>query len=442
MIVAATDIHCRSLSPIQSNILSILIQLIDPLHVEPFLLIRPAILTILCMQKPRWIKKIGREVKAKLALENGVVFEGEAFGAPSEVSGEVVFNTSMTGYQEILTDPSYAGQIVTMTYTQIGNCGVNEDDLESAKPQVAGFVVKEYFDNYSNFRATSSLGEWLKKNGIMGIQGIDTRMLTKIIRNTGAMRGVISVKELDDARLIARAKESREMTGWDLATEVSTGKPYRWDEVDRTPFALVPQAFEKVNGKQRHVVVFDYGVKRNILRRLASYGCSLTVVPSSFSAAQVLDMNPDGIFLSNGPGDPAAVKYAIENLKLLIGKKPIFGICLGHQLLGLALGGKTFKLKFGHRGANHPVKNLQTGEIEITSQNHGFAVDPASLDSSAIEITHVNLNDNTNEGLRHRELPVFSVQYHPEASPGPHDSDYLFARFVAMMEHEDVTVTP
>lgn len=353
-----------------------------------------------------------------------------------------MFNTSMTGYQEILTDPSYAGQIVTMTYTQIGNYGVNEDDFESAKPQVAGFVVKEYFEHHSNFRATSSLGEWLKKHGIMGIQGVDTRMLTKIIRNTGAMRGIISVKELDDARLVAKAKESREMTGWDLATEVSTKRPYRWDEVDRTPFALVPEGHGKRNGKSHNVVVFDYGVKRNILRRLTSYGCSLTVVPSSYSAAQVLEMNPDGIFLSNGPGDPAAVKYAIENLKLLIGKKTIFGICLGHQLLALALGGKTFKLKFGHRGANHPVKNLQTSEIEITSQNHGFAVDPASLDPSAIEVTHVNLNDNTNEGFRHKELPIFSVQYHPEASPGPHDSDYLFARFVAMMEHKDVAVTP
>ncbi len=381
-------------------------------------------------------------MKAKLALENGVVFEGEAFGAPMEVSGEVVFNTSMMGYQEILTDPSYAGQIVTMTYTQIGNYGVNEDDLESARPQVAGFIVKEYFEHFSNFRGTSSLGEWLKKHGIMGIQGIDTRMLTKIIRNTGAMRGVISVTELDDSRLVARARESREMTGWDLATEVSTKAPYRWDEIDRTSFALAPGTHGKGNGKPYHVVVFDYGVKRNILRRLASYGCSLTVVPSSFSAAQVLEMNPDGIFLSNGPGDPAAVKYAIGNLKLLIGKKPIFGICLGHQLLALALGGKTFKLKFGHRGANHPVKNLQTNEIEITSQNHGFAVDPASLDASAVEITHVNLNDNTNEGLRHRELPVFSVQYHPEASPGPHDSDYLFARFIAMMEHKDVAVAP
>jgi carbamoyl-phosphate synthase small subunit len=381
------------------------------------------------------------ELKAKLALENGVIFEGEAFGAPSEVFGEVVFNTSMTGYQEILTDPSYAGQIVTMTYTQIGNYGVNEDDLESVKPQIAGFVVKEYFDHYSNFRATSSLGDWLKKHGIMGIQGIDTRMLTKIIRNTGAMRGAISATDLDDGRLLAKVRQSREMSGWDLATVVSTKQPYHWDEVDRTSFALAPQTAGKGNGKRRNVVVFDYGVKRNILRRLTSYGCSLTVVPSSYSAAQVLELNPDGIFLSNGPGDPAAVKYAIENLKLLIGKKPIFGICLGHQLLGLALGGKTFKLKFGHRGANHPVKNLQTGEIEITSQNHGFAVDPASLDPSAIEITHVNLNDNTNEGLRHKELPVFSVQYHPEASPGPHDSDYLFARFVAMMEHEDVTVT-
>ena len=380
-------------------------------------------------------------MKAKLALENGTVFDGEAFGSPSEVTGEVVFNTSMTGYQEILTDPSYAGQIVTMTYPLIGNYGINTEDLESAKPQVAGFVVKEYFDFYSNFRATGSLGEWLSVHSIMGIQGIDTRMLTKILRTTGAMRGIISTAELDDTSLVNKAKQSREMTGWDLTSRVTTDKPYHWDAVDKTPFALAPQATKNQNGKRWNVVVFDYGVKQNILRRLTSYGCSLTVVPSSFRAEEVLAMNPDGIFLSNGPGDPAAVRYAIENLKKLIGKKPIFGICLGHQLLGLALGGKTFKLKFGHRGANHPVKNLLTGEIEITSQNHGFSVDPSSLDPSTIEITHVNLNDNTNEGLRHRDLPVFSVQYHPEASPGPHDSDYLFARFIEMMERENVAVS-
>jgi len=378
-------------------------------------------------------------MKAKLALENGTIFTGESFGADTEVTGEVVFNTSITGYQEILTDPSYAGQIVTMTYPLIGNYGINPDDLESAKPQVAGFVVKEYFDFYSNFRATNSLGAWLAANNIVGIQGIDTRMLTKIIRTTGAMRGIISTVEDEDENLVRKARKSPEMSGLDLATVVTTASPYSWDEVDRTPFALATQAKVRTNGRRWNVVVYDYGVKRNILRRLASYGCKLTVVPSKFSAEEVLAMNPDGIFLSNGPGDPAAVRYAIQNIKRLLGKKPIFGICLGHQLLGLALGGRTFKLKFGHRGANHPVKNLLNNEIEITSQNHGFAVDPASLDPTVIEVTHVNLNDGTNEGFRHREFPLFSVQYHPEASPGPHDSDYLFAQFIEMMERESVS---
>ena len=380
-------------------------------------------------------------MKAKLALENGTVFNGESFGAASEVTGEVVFNTSMTGYQEILSDPSYAGQIVTMTYPLIGNYGVNFEDLESAKPQVAGFVVKEYFDFYSNFRAQASLGSWLEQHGITGIQGIDTRMLTKIIRTTGAMRGIISTVNLDDESLVAKAKKSPEMSGWDLATVVTTQKPYVWDQVDKTLFALAPIVGNKTNGKRWNVVVYDYGVKQNILRRLASYGCNLRVVPASYTAEQVLQDDPDGIFLSNGPGDPAAVKYAIQNIKKLIGKKPIFGICLGHQLLALALGGKTFKLKFGHRGANHPVKNLLKGDIEITSQNHGFAVDPNSFDTSQIEITHVNLNDGTNEGFRHRELPIFCVQYHPEASPGPHDSDYLFTQFIQMMERESVAVS-
>ena len=376
---------------------------------------------------------------AKLALENGTIFTGESFGFGSEVTGEVVFNTGMTGYQEILTDPSYAGQIVTMTYPLIGNVGINADDMESVRPQVAGFVVKEYFDFYSNFRSSGSLGEWLEKFKIGGIQGIDTRMLTKIIRTTGAMRGILSTNDLDDESLIHKAQTSASMAGLDLATTVTTEAPYQWDEIDKTPFALSPLIAPRENGKRWNVVVYDYGVKQNILRRLTSYGCTLTVVPSGFSAEQLLEMNPDGIFLSNGPGDPAAVGYAIENIKKLVGRKPIFGICLGHQLLGLALGGRTFKLKFGHRGANHPVKNLKNGEIEITSQNHGFAVDPNSLDPAKIEITHTNLNDGTNEGFRHRELPVFSVQYHPEASPGPHDSDYLFGQFVEMMERESRT---
>jgi carbamoyl-phosphate synthase small subunit len=375
----------------------------------------------------------------KLALENGTVFTGENFGAEGEIAGEVVFNTSITGYQEILTDPSYAGQIVTMTYPLIGNYGVNLEDLESVKPQVAGFVVREYFDFYSNWRATSSLGDWLKKNNIIAIQGIDTRMLTKMIRTLGALRGVLSTTDGDEARLVKKAKGSPEMTGLDLAKKVTCSVPYKWDEIDRTIFALPPQAVSaQRKGRRFKVVVYDYGVKQNILRRLTSYGCELTVVPASYSAEQVLAMNPDGIFLSNGPGDPDAVKYAILNLKKLIGTKPMFGICLGHQLLALALGGKTYKLKFGHRGANHPVKNLHTSEIEITSQNHGFAVDWKSMDESKVELTHINLNDNTVEGFRHRELPLFCVQYHPEASPGPHDSDYLFKKFISLMEKSAV----
>lgn len=370
---------------------------------------------------------------AKLALENGTVFTGENFGAEGEVTGEVCFNTSITGYQEILTDPSYAGQIVTMTYTQIGNYGVNSDDVESVKPQVSGFIVKEYFDFHSNWRAKMSLGEWLRQHRIIAIQGIDTRMLTKMLRTQGAMRGIISTTDLDDASLIAKAKRSPEMTGLDLAKDVTTKKEFHWNATDKTPYALATKNGEKNDGRYK-VVVFDYGVKHNILRRLASYGCDLTVVPASYTAEQVLSMNPDGIFLSNGPGDPDAVKYAVLNIQKLIGKKPIFGICLGHQLLGLALGGKTFKLKFGHRGANHPVKNLVNGEIEITSQNHGFAVDWETMDQSQVELTHVNLNDKTVEGFEHKHHPAFCVQYHPEASPGPHDSDYLFAKFVRMMQ--------
>ena len=371
-------------------------------------------------------------MKAKLVLENGTIFNGESFGANGEMTGEVVFNTSITGYQEILTDPSYAGQIVTMTYPLIGNYGVNTDDLESVKPQVSGFVVKEYSEFPSNFRSTESLGYWLTKHNIIGIQGIDTRMLTKMIRSVGAMRGIISTAEGDDNNLLAKVQQSPHMSGLDLASRVTTAKSYIWDKVDTTQFAL-PIA-KTVSKKNCNVVVYDYGVKQNILRRLTSYGCNLTVLPAQASAEDVLKMNPDGIFLSNGPGDPAAVTYAIENLKKLIDRKPIFGICLGHQLLALALGGKTFKLKFGHRGANHPVKNLKTGAIEITSQNHGFAVDPDSLDLKSIEITHENWNDHTNEGFRHRSLPIFSVQYHPEASPGPHDSDYLFKQFREMID--------
>lgn len=374
-------------------------------------------------------------MKAKLVLENGAVFTGESFGATGETTGEVVFNTSMTGYQEIVTDPSYAGQIVTMTYPLIGNYGVNPDDVESAKPQVAGFVVKEYCDAPSNFRSTQSLGSWLEQHGIIGIQGIDTRMLTKMIRSVGAMRGIISTIDDDEASLLEKVKASQQMVGWDLAKKVTTSEPYHWNSVDTTPFALTP--LRTMPTKRWKVAVYDYGVKYNILRRLASYGCDLTVFPASYPAEEIIAQKFDGVFLSNGPGDPAAVKYGIKNIRELLGKKPIFGICLGHQLLALALGGRTYKLKFGHRGANHPVKNLLTNTIEITSQNHGFAVDPDSLDPASVEITHLNLNDYTNEGLRHKTLPVFSVQYHPEASPGPHDSDYLFANFIQLLEERN-----
>ncbi len=369
----------------------------------------------------------------KLALENGTVFTGTAFGAEGEITGEVVFTTGMTGYQEVITDPSYCGQIVTMTYPLIGNYGVNPSDVESTRPWISGLIVREYCHTPSNFRASEALADWLRRHGIIAVEGIDTRMLTRLIREVGALRGVLSTSDADPESLVRKAKASPPMTGLDLTKQVTCHEPYTWNAPDATPFALqAPNP--RGNGREYHVVVYDYGVKRNILRRLASYGCRLTVVPSGFSADEVLAMNPDGIFLSNGPGDPDAVKYAIENIRRLVDKRPIFGICLGHQLLALALGGKTYKLKFGHRGLNHPVKNLLTGEIEITSQNHGFAVDSFSLPAADVEITHTNLNDGTNEGFRHRELPVFCVQYHPEASPGPHDSDYLFREFIARMK--------
>jgi carbamoyl-phosphate synthase small subunit len=377
-------------------------------------------------------------MKAKLALENGIILTGESFGAEGETTGEVVFNTSLSGYQEIFTDPSYAGQIVTMTYPLIGNYGINADDVESHKPQVAGVIVKEYIDYHSNFRASESLGSWLRRHRIVAVQGLDTRMITKTLRTLGAMRGILSTADLDDQRLLMKVRGAPEMTGLDLTQVVSCKEPYKWDDVDKTPFLLKPLTKGSTNGESRlakrfKVVAYDCGIKRNIMRRLTSYGCDVTVVPSLYPASEVLAMDPDGIFVSNGPGDPAAVKKAIENLKTLVGKRPIFGICLGHQLLALAFNAKTYKLKFGHRGGNHPVKNLLTQKIEITSQNHGFAVDPATLDTKTLEVTHVNLNDNTNEGFRHKELPVFSVQYHPEASPGPHDSDYLFADFMELM---------
>ena len=373
---------------------------------------------------------------AKLVLENGVVFTGQSFGAEGEVFGEVVFNTSMSGYQEVFTDPSYRRQIVTLTYPLIGNYGINPDDLESAKPQVAAVVVRENSPIPSNFRAQESLSAWLKRHGIPAIEGIDTRQLTKMLRSEGAMRGILSTADLDESSLLRKVKGSPGMNGMDLATEVTCPEPYSWNDTDPTPFVLEPRGSKLGDDPRFHVVAYDFGVKRNILRRLVSYGCRVTVVPAATPAADALALHPDGIFLSNGPGDPAAVRASIRVIKDLIGQKPVFGICLGHQLLALALGGRTYKLKFGHRGGNHPVKNLLTGVIEITSQNHGFAVDPDSLDPAVLEVTHINLYDGTNEGFRHRTLPVFSVQYHPEASPGPHDSDYLFDDFMTMMERE------
>ncbi len=370
-------------------------------------------------------------MKAILALENGTILTGEAFGAEGEVTGEAVFNTGLAGYQEIFTDPSYAGQIVAMTFPMIGNTGVNGEDLESARPQAAGVVVREYSGTYSNFRAGESLGNWLRRWGIPAIQGVDTRMLTRMIRSEGAMRAAIATGDVDPARLLNRVAESPGMAGRNLAGMVSCSVPFHWDERAVAPFTPAP--LSSPLPRRFSVVAYDFGVKHTILRRLAAYGCDVTVVPSGYPAAEVLARRPDGVFLSNGPGDPAAVRDGIAAVRELIGAVPIFGICLGHQLLALALGGSTYKLKFGHRGCNHPVRNLLTGSVEITSQNHGFAVHPGSLDPGEVEITHVNLNDGTNEGFRHRRHPLFSVQYHPEASPGPHDSDYLFRDFIHLM---------
>jgi carbamoyl-phosphate synthase small subunit len=372
------------------------------------------------------------EVRATLALEDGMCFQGCGFGRQGETSGEVVFQTALCGYQEVLTDPSYLGQIVVMTYPHIGNYGVNLDDVESARPQVAGFVVREASTRASSWRASGELHRYLDEAGIVGIQGIDTRALTRHIRTHGAKRGIISTIEHGPEVLVARARASRSMIGLDLAREATCAESYRfcdgpagWREPVRDLFAPPRDPF--------HVVAYDFGMKRNILRHLVACGCEVTVVPATTTAREALALEPDGIFFSNGPGDPEPCDYAVEAARELIEARPVFGICLGHQILGLACGGKTFKLKFGHRGANHPVKNLRTGQVEITSQNHGFAVDPSLFDDPAFELTHVNLNDGTVEGFRHRDLPVFSVQYHPEASPGPHDSHYLFREFIAEM---------
>jgi carbamoyl-phosphate synthase small subunit len=366
---------------------------------------------------------------AKLALEDGTVFSGRGFGASGTSEGEVVFNTSMTGYQEILTDPSYKGQIVTMTYPLIGNYGINRQDVESKRPHVAGFVIKELSPVYSNYRADMSLDQYLRENNIIGIEGIDTRALTRRLRITGAMRGILSTEILDDEKLWDRARHAAQMAGADWVQAVKPTHSYAWDQ-DQGEWGVG----EVERGDGLHVVALDCGAKHNILRNLTERGMRVTVLPPDVSSEEILKLRPDGLFVSNGPGDPAALDYAVRPLVGAMGKMPIFGICLGHQLLGRAIGAKTFKLKFGHRGGNQPVMNLDTGRVEITSQNHGFAVEKESLEKAGGVVTHVNLNDGTVEGFRHKELPVFSVQYHPEASPGPHDAGYLFDAFVEMMK--------
>jgi len=355
--------------------------------------------------------------KCILALEDGSVFEGLACGAPGESYGEVVFNTSMAGYQEVLTDPSYKGQFVTMTYPLIGNYGANEADVESRKPWVEGFIMKECSKVTSNWRAQKSLRDYLNDNKIVAIEGIDTRALTKHLRDFGSKKAVMSTTDLDAKRLVQKAKDSPSIVGIDLVKDVTCDKKYSWSK----------------KGKHK-IVVLDCGIKYNSLRMLADRDCQVEVMPASTSAGEILKMKPDGMLLSNGPGDPEGVPYVIETVRKLIGKLPIFGICLGHQILGLALGGKTYKLKFGHHGGNHPVKDLKTKKVAITVQNHNFCVDINSLDKKSIEITHINLNDNTVEGMRHKKYPLFSVQYHPEASPGPHDAGYLFNNFIKMVK--------
>ena len=368
---------------------------------------------------------------AKLALADGTVYSGTAFGATGEVYGEVCFNTSMTGYQEILTDPSYCGQIVAMTYPLIGNYGVNSEDTESRSLFLRGFVVRELCRQPSNFRSNDTLDAYLRKNNVIGIEGIDTRSLVRRLRIRGAMTGVLSTTDLDDASLVRKAQQSPTLVGQDLVQEVMPKAAFDWAE-GLSELGSSGTTLTAPTGRERHVVAIDYGMKWNILRHLKSMGCRVTVVPGTSTADQILALKPDGVFLSNGPGDPRPLTYAINTIRNLLGKVPVFGICLGHQLLGLACGAEIYKLKFGHRGANQPVLNKESGRVEITSQNHGFAISGDSLPKS-LEVTHVNLNDQTIEGLRHKDFPAFCVQYHPEASSGPHDSSYLFQAFYQLM---------
>ncbi len=375
-------------------------------------------------------------MKALLALEDGRTFTCRSFTGPGETSAEVVFNTSMTGYQEVLTDPSYRGQMVTMTYPLIGNYGVTSEDVESDRVQVSAFIIREYQEFPSNFKSQGTLADYLKDNGILGVDELDTRALTRHIRKTGSMRAVISTKDLDPDSLVKKAQAIPSMEGCDLVREVTCRSPYRWN--GQEPYYLENNVMDNtiwMHKDKYSVVAFDFGIKYNIIRCLENAGCEVIVVPAQTSSETVRKMSPDGVFLSNGPGDPEPVTYAVETVRALLDYKPLFGICLGHQILSLALGGKTYKLKFGHRGGNQPVQNLNTLKVEITSQNHGFAADMDSMKDKDLEVAHINLNDNTVEGFKHKSLPVFGVQYHPEASPGPHDADYLFNDFVELMKN-------
>ena len=390
--------------------------------------------------------------RATLALEDGRVFKGRAAGARTRRGGEVVFNTSITGYQEVFTDPSYSGQIVCLTYPHIGNVGTNLDDEESAKPYIEGLVVREFSALASNWRSSETAQAYLERHGVPVIWDVDTRALVRHLRDVGALRGVVATDGTPSEKLIAEARALPTMAGLELASRVTSKKRYEWSRgsidlaaggvLAERPTTQAASVGASSGSKSKpaagpaaryKVVAYDFGIKQNILRLLVDYGCDVTVVPAQTSAEDVLALKPQGVFLSNGPGDPEPIGYAVSNIRKMLGRVPIFGICLGHQLCGLALGGKTFKLKFGHHGSNHPVQNLRTQKVEITSQNHGFCVDPDSLSANDVEITHVNLNDHTNEGMRHRSLPLFSVQYHPEASPGPHDARYLFDDFISLM---------